>query len=54
MTISAYIEKQKLLDWLVAREKLYFDQPNVISAYTVGAIIRELERGTFDWTGDGD
>ena len=37
--MSAYLEKQKLLDWL---DKEYDD-------LFVGDIIEEIEKGVFDW-----
>lgn len=54
MKISAFLVKDRLLDWLVKREGLYKEQPNVVAMWTVGAIIREIEAGSFDWTSEGE
>ena len=47
MTISAFLEKQKVLDWLYELYVFHTDD-----AYMT--MIRVIEAGRFDWSGEGD
>jgi hypothetical protein len=43
--MSAYLEKQKLLDWLDEwQSKLYSSD-----AYILDEVIEQIEKGVFDW-----
>lgn len=61
MTISAFVEKDKLVEWLKERSTSgwWYDETNAAMAcfdyaYGVRVVLWEVERGTFDWTGEGD
>jgi len=56
MTISAYIEKQKLLDWLGELYKYEVADAGYSHdhSHVVRSIIKSVESGHFDWTGEGD
>ena len=59
--MSAFLEKQKLLDWLKTRSTSgwWYDETNEAMscfdyAYGVSCVLRAIERGEFDWTSEGE
>ncbi len=59
--MSAYIEKDKLVEWLKVRSDVYwwYDETNDLSAsyyYVDGVreVLCEVKKGTFDWHGESE